>query len=131
MAAQEDSILKVRASEDETVAILSSRGEEEAAPQLMVSVYDVARNQKAFEQREEEEERMKMEEKMQREKEMDYLAPFLGRVRDPENLDTAQMKQVAEVGETDFTSYMQTTVNRGIFVLKIFREKIFCAKFFS
>ena len=79
-------------------AILGRREEEEADPQLMVSVYDVARNQKAFQQREEEEERAREEERLQREKERDYLAPFLGRlVGDCEELDREQMAAVTEV----------------------------------
>ena len=63
-----------------------------------MSVYDVARNQKAFQQREEEEEQAKEEERLQREKEKDYLAPFLGRlVGDCGNLTREQMAAVAEV----------------------------------
>ena len=90
---------QVRGSEREVAAILGRREEEEADPQLMVSVYDVARNQKAFQQREEEEERAREEERLQREKERDYLAPFLGRlVGDTQELDREQMAAVAEVG---------------------------------
>ena len=78
--------------------ILERRQEEEADPQLTVSVYDVTRNQKAFQQREEEEERAREEERLQREKERDYLAPFLGRlVGDNKQLDREQMAAVAEV----------------------------------
>ena len=79
-------------------AILERREEEEASPQLAVSVYDVARNQKAFQQREEEEERAREEERLQREKERDYLAPFLGRlVGDCKELTRDQMAAVTEV----------------------------------
>ena len=89
---------QVRASEREVAAILGRREEEESAPQLSVSVYDVARNQKAFQQREEEEERAREDERLQREKERDYLAPFLGRlVGDVKELDREQMAAVTEV----------------------------------
>ena len=89
---------QVRASEREVAAILGRREAEESSPQLSVSVYDVARNQKAFQQREEEEERAREEERIQREKERDYLAPFLGKlVGDTKELDREQMATVAEV----------------------------------
>ena len=89
---------QVRASEDEVTAILGRRNEEEANPELAVSVYDVARNQKAFQQREEEEQTAREEERLQREKERDYLAPFLGRLAgDSNTLNQDQKKEVAEV----------------------------------
>ena len=88
----------MRASEREVAAILGRREAEESNPQLSVSVYDVARNQKAFQQREEEEERAREEERIQREKERDYLAPFLGKlVGDAKEMDREQMVVVAEV----------------------------------
>lgn len=116
MAAQEHSIAQVRASEDETAAILASRVEEEALPVLSVSVYDVARNQKAFQQREEEEEQRRLEEKMQREKEMDYLAPFLGRISNPDQLDRSQMKEVAEVSTTVTSQLTTHTLHTTLYI---------------
>lgn len=98
MAIQEDSIEQVRASEEEMEDILVARRREEDSPVLNVLVYDVARNQKAFQQREEEERRAREEERLQREKEKDYLAPFLCRISGGcDKLDLNQMKQVAEV----------------------------------
>ena len=111
VAAQENSIAQARASEAETAAILASRVEEEASPALSVSVYDVARNQKAFQQREEEEEQRRLEERMQREKEMDYLAPFLSRVSNPDLLDKSQMKEVADVSTTTTAHSTQHTAH--------------------
>ena len=111
VAAQENSITQARASEAETAAILASRVEEEASPVLSVSVYDVARNQKAFQQREEEEEQQRLEERMQREKEMDYLAPFLSRVSNPDLLDKSQMKEVADVSTTTTAHSTQHTAH--------------------
>lgn len=89
---------QVRASEDEVMAILERRREEEANPELVVSVYDVARNQKAFQQREEEEQTAQEEERLQKEKERDYLSPFLARLIGHSNgLDHDQMREVTEV----------------------------------
>lgn len=89
---------QVRASEDEVMGILERRKEEEASPELVVSVYDVARNQKAFQQREEEEQAAKEEERLQKEKERDYLSPFLARLIGHSNrLGQDQMRDVTEV----------------------------------
>ena len=78
--------------------ILRRREEEEASPTLTVSVYDVTRNQKAFQQREEEEAVAREEERLQREKERDYLSPFIGRlVGHSGALDLEQKAAVTEV----------------------------------
>ena len=88
----------MRASEDEVAGILGRRKEEEANPVLAVSVYDVVRNQKAFQQREEEEQRTREEERLQREKERDYLAPFLERISGGSDaLSRDQAREVIEV----------------------------------
>lgn len=91
---------QVKASEDEVMTILERRKEEEATPELIVSVYDVARNQEAFQQREEEEQAAQEEERLQKEKEKDYLSPFLARlIGHSSRLDQDQMKDVTEVGD--------------------------------
>ncbi|KAF6021549.1 CCDC135 [Bugula neritina] len=81
---------KVRESEAEVRTILKERLEEETRSLLKISVYDTDRNERAKKHRRELE-RQLLEEKMRREEmEVDFLAPFLAQMGDPEKLTKEQ-----------------------------------------
>ncbi|ELT88762.1 hypothetical protein CAPTEDRAFT_129343 [Capitella teleta] len=76
--------------------ILNDRTREEVASELDISVYDTERNEKAKRHRLELE-RIQMEEKMRREEmELDYLAPFLAQIGDPEKINRSQAFKLKE-----------------------------------
>ncbi|XP_053575515.1 dynein regulatory complex subunit 7 [Bombina bombina] len=86
----------VRKSEAEVLAILSARVQEEADPKLTISIYDTERNEKSKAQRDAQEHAMQEERKRQAILEMDYLAPFLAQLGEPEKLTRLQAQQVKE-----------------------------------
>ncbi|XP_063801875.1 dynein regulatory complex subunit 7 isoform X2 [Pseudophryne corroboree] len=86
----------VRKSEAEVLGILSARSQEEADPQLAVSIYDTERNEKSVEEREAAERSLQEEQKRRAVLELDYLAPFLAQVGEPEKLSRLQAHQVKE-----------------------------------
>ncbi|XP_005093754.1 dynein regulatory complex subunit 7 [Aplysia californica] len=76
----------VRESEEEVKKIIDDRQAEELKSELDISVYDTERNEKAKKHRRELE-RQQLEEKMRKqEMEIDYLAPFLAQMGDPEKI---------------------------------------------
>ncbi|XP_043937261.1 dynein regulatory complex subunit 7 isoform X2 [Protopterus annectens] len=96
LEAEEQSKQQVRKSEAEVREILNCRAEEEAAVDLIISVYDTERNEKGKKHRQELE-RLQMEERLQRmEQELDYLAPFLIQIGNPEKLTKMQAIQLKE-----------------------------------
>ncbi|XP_055956877.1 dynein regulatory complex subunit 7 [Patella vulgata] len=77
---------RVRESEDEVREILNGRSKEDTESELEIGVYDTERNEKAKTHRKELE-RLQLEEKMRKqEMEIDYLAPFLAQIGDPEKV---------------------------------------------
>lgn len=85
----------VRKSELEVKTILDARLNEEAACNLEVSVYDTQRNEKARARREKMKEKQELEERLKREAmEVDYLAPFLVQINDPEQLTKLEASSV-------------------------------------
>ncbi|MBN3306802.1 DRC7 protein, partial [Amia calva] len=76
----------VKESEKETKAILSQRTQEETAVKLLISVYDTDRNERARQHREEMELAAHEEQLRRAEKDLDFLAPFLAQLGDPETL---------------------------------------------
>lgn len=87
---------KIRQSEDETREILDERLNEEVTSNLLVSVYDTQRNEKAKQRREELEKQQKEEELRKRDMELDYLAPFLARIGTPDRLTRNDAFKVKE-----------------------------------
>ncbi|XP_052769766.1 dynein regulatory complex subunit 7-like [Mya arenaria] len=86
----------VRESEEEVREILEDRIREEAAEELDISVYDTERNEKAKKHRKDLE-RQQLEEKMRKqEMEIDYLAPFLAQIGDPEKITRQQAYKLKE-----------------------------------
>ncbi|CAK8692243.1 unnamed protein product [Clavelina lepadiformis] len=93
---EQSSIQAVRNSEEEVREILADRQKEEIASELAISVYDTERNEKAKKHRKELE-RLAMEEKLRRqEMEMDYLAPFLAQIGNPEKISRNQAFKLKE-----------------------------------
>ncbi|XP_071973018.1 dynein regulatory complex subunit 7 isoform X2 [Engystomops pustulosus] len=86
----------VRKSEAEVLEILSRRAQEEANPQLTISIYNTERNNKSKEQRASQERALQEERKRQAVLELDYLAPYLALIGDPEKLTRLQAQQVKE-----------------------------------
>ncbi|KAK6999816.1 dynein regulatory complex subunit 7 [Biomphalaria glabrata] len=86
----------VRESEEEVKEILASRLKEEAKPQLEISVYDTERNEKAKKHRRDLEEKQKLERKRKQDMEIDYLAPFLAHIGDPEKITKNQAIKLKE-----------------------------------
>uniref|UniRef100_H2YT25 Coiled-coil domain-containing protein 135 n=1 Tax=Ciona savignyi TaxID=51511 RepID=H2YT25_CIOSA len=93
---EQKSIQLVRVSEEEVRDILMDRQKEELASELAISVYDTERNEKAKKHRKELE-RLAMEEKLRRqEMEMDYLAPFLAQIGNPDKINKSQAFKLKE-----------------------------------
>nr|XP_009860275.1 dynein regulatory complex subunit 7 [Ciona intestinalis] len=93
---EQKSIQAVRSSEEEVKEILMDRQKEELASELAISVYDTERNEKAKKHRKELE-RLAMEEKLRRqEMEMDYLAPFLAQIGNPDKISKTQAFKLKE-----------------------------------
>ncbi|KAM3920678.1 dynein regulatory complex subunit 7 [Leptodactylus fuscus] len=86
----------VQKSEAEVLEILSRRAQEEANPQLTISIYDTERNQKSKEQRASQERAILEERQLRAVLELDYLAPYLAILGDPEKLTRLQAQQVKE-----------------------------------
>ncbi|KAH3848102.1 hypothetical protein DPMN_090451, partial [Dreissena polymorpha] len=90
------SIEGVRASEEEVREILDDRVREETTQELNISVYNTERNEKAKKHRQELE-RQQMEERMRKQElEIDYLAPFLAQIGDPEKITRQQAYKLKE-----------------------------------
>ncbi|XP_031420438.1 dynein regulatory complex subunit 7 [Clupea harengus] len=90
MNEQEKVAQRIKDSEKEVRAILELRQHEENTIELHISIYNTARNDKARKHREALE-RMAEEARLRREeKELDFLAPFLAQLGDPDQL-TRQM----------------------------------------
>jgi len=86
----------VRESEEEVKKIIEDRIAEEAKSELDISVYDTERNEKAKKHRRELEQRL-LEEKMRKqEMEIDYLAPFLAQMGDPEKISRHEAFKLKE-----------------------------------
>ena len=66
------------------------RSREDRNPRLEISVHDVFRNEKAKIRREYLQKQAEMEAKRQQETEIDYLAPFLAEMGDPQQLTRSQ-----------------------------------------
>ncbi|XP_071080586.1 dynein regulatory complex subunit 7-like [Haliotis cracherodii] len=87
---------RLRESEEEVKEILDERTKEESDSELEISVYDTERNEKAKKHRREME-RIKLEEKMRKqEMEIDYLAPFLAQIGDPDKISRTQAYKLKE-----------------------------------
>ncbi|XP_072278788.1 dynein regulatory complex subunit 7 [Pyxicephalus adspersus] len=86
----------VRKAEAEVLEILSIRAQEELRSQLTISIYDTERNKKRKEQREAMERAAREDRLRCAMQELDYLAPFLARLGDPEKVTCAQAQQVKE-----------------------------------
>ena len=97
LLAKEDALKEtVRRSEDEVQNILNERTREEAASELDISVYDTQRNEKARKHREELERLQEEEKKRRQDLEIDFLAPFLAQMGDPEKINRKQAYQLKE-----------------------------------
>ncbi|KAL8615670.1 hypothetical protein ACOMHN_034820 [Nucella lapillus] len=87
---------RVRESEEEVREILAEREKEEMASELEISVYDTERNEKAKKNRKELEQRLLEEKLRKQEMEIDYLAPFLAQMSDPEKISREQAYKLKE-----------------------------------
>nr|XP_033799522.1 dynein regulatory complex subunit 7 isoform X2 [Geotrypetes seraphini]XP_033799524.1 dynein regulatory complex subunit 7 isoform X2 [Geotrypetes seraphini] len=96
LQAEQRAIDRVRGSEAEVLEILRRRAEEEEANELIISIYDTERNEKSKKQREEMERVLQEERQRQAEQELDYLAPFLARLGNPETLVKWQAIQLRD-----------------------------------
>ncbi|KAL2093675.1 hypothetical protein ACEWY4_010987 [Coilia grayii] len=90
MKEEEKVAQRIKSSEKEVRAILDLRQYEETNIELHISIYNTARNDKARKHREALERMAEEARLLQEEKELDYLAPFLAQLGDPEEL-TRQM----------------------------------------
>jgi len=87
---------KIRESEKEVEEILDDRTTEESASKLEISVYDTMRNEKAKNHRKDLE-RLQLEEKLRKqEMELDYMAPFLAQMGNPDKLSRHQAIKLKE-----------------------------------
>ncbi|XP_030222882.1 dynein regulatory complex subunit 7 isoform X1 [Gadus morhua] len=95
MDEEEKVALQIKHSETEVREILATREREERNPELRISIYDTARNEKVQRYRED---MIRAQEESQKQvkKEIDLLAPFLARLGDPEVLSSQQAQKVLE-----------------------------------
>ncbi|XP_077969696.1 dynein regulatory complex subunit 7-like [Styela clava] len=93
---EQKSIQLVRASEEEVREILLDRQREEMAHELSISVYDTERNEKAKKHRKELEIQAQEEKLRRQEMEMDYLAPFLAQIGNPDKITKTQAFKLKE-----------------------------------
>merc|ERR1719427_37845 len=93
---EQKTVKSVRLSEEETEEILQERIEQCLANDLVVSVYDTERNDKALKHRQEQERIAEEEKNKKKESEMDYLAPFLQQIGCPNRLTSAQAFKLKE-----------------------------------
>ncbi|KAL4623510.1 dynein regulatory complex subunit 7 [Arapaima gigas] len=94
MKEEEKVTLKVIDSDKEVRAILALRKKEESNRKLNISIYNTARNENARIHREMEARLAKEEQVRREQKELDYLAPFLAQLGDPETLTHQQALQL-------------------------------------
>ncbi|XP_029464781.1 dynein regulatory complex subunit 7 [Rhinatrema bivittatum] len=111
LKAEQDAIARVRESEAEVLEILRVRAEEEQATELTISIYDTERNEKSKKQREEMELALQEERLRQAEQELDYLAPFLARMGNPEKLVKWQALQLKDDCLADFKQRLINQAN--------------------
>lgn len=96
LKAEEKCRNEVRESEEEVREVLNERTKEETASELEISVYDTDRNEKAKKHRRELE-RLQLEERMRKqEMDIDYLAPFLAQMGNPDKITRQQAYQLKE-----------------------------------
>jgi len=93
---EQKAIKGVRVAEDEIKEILKERDEQKKENELIVSVYDTERNEKAKAHREELERLVAEEAAANEDKEMDYLAPFLQQINNPRVLTPQQAFKLKE-----------------------------------
>ncbi|CAL8296375.1 unnamed protein product [Boreogadus saida] len=95
MDEEEKVTLQIKHSETEVREILATREREESNPELRISIYDTARNEKVQRYRED---MIRAQEESQRQvkKEIDLLAPILARLGDPKVLSSQQALKVLE-----------------------------------
>ncbi|XP_069595703.1 dynein regulatory complex subunit 7 [Ranitomeya imitator] len=86
----------VRRAEAELLEILYRRAQEEAEPQLIISIFDTERNRSSQEQRTMQQRAAQQEQERRAELCRDYLAPYLAPVGDPEKLTRLQAQQVKD-----------------------------------
>ncbi|KAM4017283.1 dynein regulatory complex subunit 7 [Anomaloglossus baeobatrachus] len=86
----------VRRAEAEVLAMLSRRAQEEADPQLTISTYDTERNRSGQEQRATQQQAAWEDAQRRAALSLDYLAPYLSLVGDPEKLTRLQAQQVKD-----------------------------------
>ncbi|XP_041350936.1 dynein regulatory complex subunit 7-like [Gigantopelta aegis] len=96
LKAEETAREKFRESEEEVVEILDERTNEESVSELEISVYDTDRNEKAKKHRREVEHQKEAEKMRKQEMEIDYLAPFLAQIGDPEKITRMQAYKLKE-----------------------------------
>jgi len=93
---EQKTIKGVRVAEEEIKEILKEREEQKKENELIVSVYDTERNEKAKAHREELERLVAEEAAANEDKEMDYLAPFLQQINNPQVLTPSQAFKLKE-----------------------------------
>ncbi|XP_048393714.2 dynein regulatory complex subunit 7 [Stegostoma tigrinum] len=117
---QTASMQSVRDSEHEVREFLKDRAAERKANELVISVYDTERNDKAKEHRREQI-RLEQEQRMRRaEEELDYLAPFLARLGQPKRIT----KKVAMTLRNDcLTDMKQRLINKANIIQSRFEKE--------
>ena len=87
------------------------RSEEEALERLTLSVYDTTRNDTAKRRREDVERKQREEEEARKEMQLDYLAPFLAQLGNPERLTRDDAKKVRDTCLKDLKERLVAMAN--------------------
>ncbi|XP_025105160.1 dynein regulatory complex subunit 7-like [Pomacea canaliculata] len=102
---------RVRESEEEVRAIIQERQEEDEKSELGLSIYDTERNDKTKQHRRELERQVMLEKIRKQEMEVDYLAPFLAQMSDPEKISRSQAYTLKEESLTDLKQRLVDKAN--------------------
>ncbi|UJR09242.1 hypothetical protein I4U23_013488 [Adineta vaga] len=99
---QEEVIKQVRISEDEIRELQSCRQQEELVSDLEISIYDIDRDEKSKIYKELLEQKSAQDKHNKSSDELDYLAPYLAAIGNPERIDAQTAERIRYKVELDF-----------------------------
>ncbi|CAF3475818.1 unnamed protein product [Rotaria socialis] len=99
---EEEVIRRVRKAEDETRDLQSRRQQEDLSSDLEISVYDIDRNDKSKIYRKSLQQKADEEKRKKEIHDVDYLAPFLAAIGNPERINAHQAQQLRVAAQRDF-----------------------------
>ncbi|CAF2532014.1 unnamed protein product [Rotaria sp. Silwood2] len=99
---EEEVVKRVRKAEDETRDLQSRRQQEELSSDLEINVYDIDRNEKSKIYRKLLQQKADEEKRKKEIHDVDYLAPFLAAIGNPERINAQLAQQLRLAAQRDF-----------------------------